>query len=186
LTPNQKTKKKLRTANHSLVSQFVKATEISPAVRYKCISPLLYPQTTMKLFSNKVLAGGINAIERVAKNNAVAIAFRSAGVISKRTVSSMSEASYYTESEMDTHQFGYRFVSPVTPRSYTTTMSFSATETNNHREDYDEYDQIMMCPTTLGMNHTLGAIEPTIFPSLVPPGAVARTEGVDDADLALE
>jgi hypothetical protein len=123
----------------------------------------------MKLLSNNVLSGGMKAIERVLKNKAVtALALRAASVNSQRLLSSMSEASHYNEvSDTDPHQFGYRFVSPVNARRYTTAMPApnSVTKTLEYREDYDEYDEIMRCPT-------LGAVETTNFPSMVPPGAV--------------
>jgi hypothetical protein len=131
-----------------------------------------YYQTTnakkimMKLLSNNVLSGGMKSIERVVKNNAVAaLALRTASVNSQRLLSSMSEAA-----DMDAHHFGYRFVSPVNARGYTTAMPSpdSVTKTLEFRKEYDEYDEIMRCP----IRHTLGAVETTNFPSMVPSGAV--------------
>jgi hypothetical protein len=110
----------------------------------------------------------VKSIERVVKNDAVApLALRTASVNSQRLLSSMSEASHYNEvSDMDAHHFGYRFVSP---RRYTTAaMPTPVTKTLEFRKEYDEYDEIMRCP----IRHTLGAIETTNFPSMVPPGDV--------------
>ena len=120
-----------------------------------------------------LLSGGMKSIERVVKNNAVAaLALRTASVNSQRLLSSMSEASYSKKAaaDMDAHQFGYRFVPPVNARGYTTAMPTpnSVTKTLAFRKEYDEYDEIMRCP----IRHTLGAIETTNFPSMVPSGDV--------------
>lgn len=127
----------------------------------------------MKLLSNNALSGGMKSIERVVKNKAVAaLALRTASVNSQRFLSSMSEASHYNEiSDTEAHHFGYRFVSPVNARRYSTSMpSPESVTTNTHvyRKEYDEYDEIMRCP----IRHTLGAVETTNFPSMTPPEAV--------------
>jgi hypothetical protein len=133
------------------------------------VQSFVVSKTIMKLLTNNVLSGGMQAIERVAKNKAVAaIALRAASVNSQRLLSSMSDASDL--SDMDAHHFGYRFVSPVNARWYTTAMPSpaSVTKTLENRKVYDEYDEIMRCP----IRHTLGAVETTNFPSMVPPGDV--------------
>jgi hypothetical protein len=127
----------------------------------------------MKLLSNNALSGGMKSIAHVVKNKAVAaLALRAASVNSLRLLSSMSEASHNNEvSDMDAHHFGYRFVSPVNARRYSTAMASpdnSVTKALEYRKEYDEYDEIMRCP----IRHTLGAIETTNFPSMVPPGDV--------------
>jgi hypothetical protein len=126
----------------------------------------------MKLLSSSVLSGGMKSIERVVKNKAViALTLRATSVNSQRLLSSMSEASHSNEAaDMDAHHFGYRFVSPVNARRYTTAMPSpdSVTKRLKFRKEYDEYDEIMRCP----IRHTLGAVETTNFPSMVPSGDV--------------